>query len=253
MTMGRQGINRVHRALMVEKPGEVHPALRLAHGLDEWPSSTDPKKKQDLIQAIVDLRVPDFYRQALSRWKAYTGDRSRFYSFEMRLVHRLYVGLSRDNPVETGVTIAHTYGMPILPGSSLKGLARASAEYVAHGSGGLSPEALRWMFGEGGDQGEVGGLIFHDAWWCGPPDRPPFVLEVVTPHHTEYYRGSGDVAASDTDSPVPNTQIAVQGSFLFTVEGDPGWTTVAAHLLTMGLQQWGIGGKKSSGYGLFEI
>ncbi|MGK9451810.1 type III-B CRISPR module RAMP protein Cmr6 [Acidithiobacillus caldus] len=249
MSLGRQSVNEIHRAIAITSQEEIHPALRLAHGLDEWPGDGDPQRKHKLLEDICRLRVPRFYRNALQRWQRYTKDKTRFSTFELALENRLYLGVTRDNPVETGVTVSYSYGMPILPGSSIKGLTRASAEYVSATSGTLSPAALRWMFGEGGDAGEGGGLIFHDAWWCGNLENP-FVADIVTPHHKQYYRG-GEGPASDTESPIPAGQIAVQGSFYFVIEGDPGWTPVAAHLLKSGLQQWGIGGKKSSGYGLF--
>ncbi|MGH8652505.1 MAG: type III-B CRISPR module RAMP protein Cmr6 [Gammaproteobacteria bacterium] len=36
---------------------------------------------------------------------------------------RLIVGLGGENVLETGISLHHTYGVPIIPGSSLKGLA----------------------------------------------------------------------------------------------------------------------------------
>ncbi|WP_077272726.1 type III-B CRISPR module RAMP protein Cmr6 [Acidithiobacillus caldus] len=171
--------------------------------------------------------------------------------FTLALQQRLYIGLTRDNPVETGVTVAHSYGMPIIPGSAVKGLARASAEYIEQQSGNISRAAITWLFGEGGDTGEGGGVYYHDAWWCDGNQQPPFVAEIVTPHHSEYYQ-EGKGPDSDMDSPTPAPQIAVQGSFYFVIEGAPEWTAVAAALLQAGLTQWGVGGKKSSGYGIFR-
>ncbi|MBK9095192.1 MAG: hypothetical protein IPM84_21030 [Anaerolineae bacterium] len=42
----------------------------------------------------------------------------------LRTDWRLVTGLGRKGPLEVGFTF-HRYGFPILPGSSLKGLARA--------------------------------------------------------------------------------------------------------------------------------
>lgn len=248
MTLGRARINEIHRALPTRR-AEIHPGLRLAHGLDRWPDGDNADIKKNLINDIAALQKPPFYAHALRRWKKITGDPQRFFSFELPLQNRLYIGLSRDNPVETGVTVSHSYGMPIIPGSSVKGLARASAEYVAKETGTIRSEVIHWLFGEGGDTGQGGGIFYHDAWWCGAGS--PFVAEIVTPHHPDYYQG-GNRPASDTDSPIPAPQLAVTGSFYFVLEGDPQWTPVAGRLLQAGLQQWGIGGKKSSGYGYFR-
>ncbi len=43
------------------------------------------------------------------------------------LVDRLVVGLGHNTVLETGLTLHHTWGLPMLPGSALKGLARAWA------------------------------------------------------------------------------------------------------------------------------
>lgn len=247
MEIGRERINRIHKAL--PSRGEIHPGLRIAHGLDRWPDGNDNAVKHELIAKIAELEAPAFYQKALERWQRMTADPARFYAFQGSLRHRLYIGVTRDNSLETGVTVSHSYGMPMIPGSSLKGLARAAAAYLEkNGNFQIRSEVIRWLFGEGGDLGESGGLCFHDAWWIGHGE--PFVSEIVTPHHQDYYR-DGRKPASDTDSPIPAPQIAVQGGFYFVIEGDPDWVPVAAALLQNGLQQWGIGGKKSSGYGYF--
>ena len=69
----------------------------------------------------------------------------------------------------------------------------------------------------------------------------------MTVHHQEYYGGRGE--ATDFDSPVPNQQLAVQGSFYFVVEGDIRWVALAIRLLRDTLQQQGIGAKRAAGYG----
>uniref|UniRef100_UPI002ADE6D8E RAMP superfamily CRISPR-associated protein n=1 Tax=Thermoflexus sp. TaxID=1969742 RepID=UPI002ADE6D8E len=46
--------------------------------------------------------------------------------FTMQTEGRLIVGLGRKGPLEVGFTF-HRYGFPVLPGSSLKGLARTWA------------------------------------------------------------------------------------------------------------------------------
>ena len=93
----------------------------------------------------------------------------------------------------------------------------------------------------------MGYLVWHDAWWIPEGNTKPFVGEVVTVHHQEYYGGRGE--ATDFDSPVPNQQLAVQGSFYFVVEGDIRWVALAIRLLRDTLQQQGIGAKRAAGYG----
>lgn len=247
--LGRKRINAIHSALPAS--GEIHPGLRMVHGLEKWPEKEESDAKHRLIAKIAELKPPAFYKKALERWQHITADQQRFYTFSGEIRQRLYIGVTRDSPLESGVTVSHCYGMPIIPGSSLKGLARAAAAYLErNGNVQIRPEILQWLFGADGDLGESGGLYFHDAWWSG--DGDPFVAEIITPHHIRYYSGEKDVAPSDTDSPVPVPQIAVQGKFYFVIEGSAAWAPVAAKFLQNALQQWGIGGKTSSGYGRFD-
>lgn len=230
---------------------EPHCGLLLAKGLASFPEGEKAgETKAAHIKAVAELAVPEFYRLAFERWKTSTADRQRFDAFSAALAGRLYIGVVRDNALETGITVSHTYGMPMIPGSAVKGLCRASAgEWLAN------VEARRWLFGndpnEEDEAAEVGGVTFHDAWWVPAPRQKPFVTEVVTVHHSDYYTSEGKQAATDFDSPVPAPQIAVRGSFYFVIEGAPLWTQLARRLLEEGLRQRGIGGKRSSGYGRF--
>ncbi len=230
---------------------QPHCGLLLAKGLASFPEGDKAGEiKAGHIRAIADLAVPDFYPLAFARWQKSTADAQRFAAFRLALAGRLYIGVVRDNALETGVTVSHTYGMPLIPGSAVKGLCRASAGRWLD-----SREARRWLFGndpgEEEETAEAGGLIFHDAWWVPERGQKPFVAEIVTVHHPDYYGSEGGAPATDFDSPIPAPQIAVRGSFHFVIEGQPLWTRLARRLLEEGLRQYGIGGKRSSGYGRF--
>ncbi|GAB4548611.1 MAG: hypothetical protein OHK0023_11970 [Anaerolineae bacterium] len=56
------------------------------------------------------------------RWLATTQGSQRFTG---TLQSRMIVGLGGKNPLEIGITLAYITGLPIIPGSALKGLARA--------------------------------------------------------------------------------------------------------------------------------
>ena len=57
--------------------------------------------------------------------------------------------------------------------------------------------------------------------------------------------------ATDFDSPVPNAQVAVQGAFLFVIEGPREWLDFAEQMLVSALVTRGAGAKTRAGYGLF--
>lgn len=236
-----------------------HPGLLLTRGLATWPANGEGggKAKKALIDKVAALGPSPLYFAALARWQASTKGQSQFVPFEATLASRLYIGVTRDNALETGVATSHTYGMPMIPGSAVKGLCRAAACKI-----GINEKAAIWIFGnepENDTDAEIGGLIFHDAWWAGETkDKPldandkPFIAEIVTPHHQAYYASEGITPATDFDSPIPAYQIAVTGKFYFVVEGDPVWAREAAKLLKAALAFKGIGSKCSSGYGFFN-
>jgi CRISPR-associated protein Cmr6 len=140
----------------------------------------------------------------------------------------------------------------MIPGSAQKGLARAAAR-----ESGLDQAARTVLFGasEAGDgDPDAGYVLFHDAWWVPGSEHSPLVPEIVTVHHPEYYATEGERDATDFDSPVPNVQVAAHGCFLFGVEcQDLAWSALARDLLAGALQDLGIGGKTSAGYGRFVV
>jgi len=60
-------------------------------------------------------------------------------------------GIGMEHPLENGFAFANPYGLPVLPGASVKGVLRAASEELAlelHGaSHGWDPLALWWLFG----------------------------------------------------------------------------------------------------------
>lgn len=69
------------------------------------------------------------------RWKATTADATRFQALARS---RLVLGLGGESAIETGLTLQHVTGLPIIPGSALKGLCRAYGLYTIAAS--LNPQ-----------------------------------------------------------------------------------------------------------------
>jgi len=206
------------------------------------------------------------YHHAFSRWLSVTQDEARFVHAAWATATRVLIGTSAANALETGAALHHTYGVPYLPGSALKGCARAYAVQQ-----GVQPDYLRVLFGAGPDAAdhaadsegvaapslsEAGCVVFHDAWWIpllsqsdSSCEVGPLEREVITPHHVNYYSGKGD--ATDFDSPVPVPSLGAVGSYYFVIEGDPAWARAALRLLQGALQHVGVGAKRAAGYGLF--
>lgn len=234
---------------------DPHAGLYLTHSVRIYDQKAAGQGKKDQIDNVVRLSTPKVYQEAFARWESLAQEQG-FRRLQGKLEGRLYIGVVRDNALEAGVTVHHTYGMPMIPGSAVKGVCRAQGK-----AAGLSEQLLGWLFGAGGDakgnnsedtKEEAGLISFFDAWWVPSGNEKPFVSEVITPHHQKYYGSDGEEPATDWDSPIPAAQIAVRGSFLFTWDGPEKEALLVERLLQAALTQKGIGSKRSSGYGLFD-
>jgi len=169
---------------------------------------------------------------------------------------RLVIGLGGENVLETGLTLNHTYGAPMIPGSALKGL---TAHFCDQAWGAadekfkLGGEYYEVIFGTTEDSGHI---IFHDAWITPDSLEGSLQLDVMTPHHGDYYSDeTGSTAPTDFDDPNPVTFLSIVGTFQVAVSCDVSgpigdeWAMRVFELLSDALSEWGIGGKTNAGYG----
>ncbi len=231
----------------------AHAGLLLQRGLTDWEAG-EKNQKRALIDTLTKVRASPLYALAFDRWLMLTYQKpQRFAQTAAMIDGRLFTGLATGGTLETGVCTHHTYGVPMLPGSGIKGAVRSYAHSI-----GLEGKYLQVLFGSDEEEDAVstasGSLIWHDAWWLEGHEhnaRTPFVGEVITVHHQEYYSESS-AAADGSESPIPNQQLAVQGGFYFVIEGDPQWAQFAMDLLKNALFEQGMGAKSASGYGYFK-
>lgn len=184
-------------------------------------------------------------------------------SVDMTTHARLVIGLGLPHPIETGFLFDRLSGSVYLPGSSVKGMMRAAAGLIASGeleedSGFWTRENLDRLFGpaiEPGTVSRTGSLRFHDAF---PVEWPRLEVDVLTPHFTRYYDKNAVPADWESPNPVPFLTVAEGQVFRFHVASsdaerwDEDWEQVRK-LLEIALERLGIGGKKSSGYGLLKV
>lgn len=169
---------------------------------------------------------------------------------ELETEGRLVAGLGYDSPTEVGLTLHPLYGFPYLPGSTVKGVARAYAERVE----GVAEDDLLAVFGstsldERTADRRRGWVTFMDAV---PAAVPRLELDVMTPHYGDYYAGDDPPGDWHEPSPVPFLAVAAGTPFQFPLVADSEERLEqAATWLKQGLFWLGAGGKTSSGYGLF--
>ncbi|MCS7312429.1 MAG: type III-B CRISPR module RAMP protein Cmr6 [Acidobacteria bacterium] len=214
--------------------------LDLRHKLSEfkphlWKSYLDAygqgQRFRELIQWI-QKRQESIYHQAQSAaWEAKC--------FDLRLTHRMVVGLGATSTWETAMVWHRPTGLPYIPASALKGLARARiveetfqsaidawpafkemsyqdrhACLKAIDEWLLKPEAnvplppnvsqtlqrrRQEIFDLFGHTEQAGLVEFLDAF---PTEPPKFELDVMNVHYPEYYRRLSPQAL-DTESPNP--------------------------------------------------
>ncbi len=207
-------------------------------------------------------------------------------SFEMISDWRLVVGLGAHHPYETSMTLEHLYGVPIIPGSSLKGVFRAYCIYKAvnmdiskvdnvdkeieemeekkileifknfkdNGWDSLSEtEKILILVG---NQSYAWNLIFLDAV---PVEKLKFKKDIMTPHFANYY--SGKSYPNDTESPVPIQFLTIEhAKFRFSyildkkrlIRDIDKIKNYVKTNLKEALELFGVGAKTLIGYGHFK-
>lgn len=232
---------------------DAHPGLLLQRGWTDFVKTDATNEgtggKGEHIARICEISIDKHYQHAFARWNKATADDTRFTRIAMKIEGRLLIGLTGGGALETGCAVSHSYGTPYLPGSSIKGAVRAWAE--------KNMSEWQTQFDDMFGTTDLSGLVaFHDAWWIpdsgnGSHKKQPFVADIVTPHHPDYYAGKGP--ATDLDSPKPNNLVGVRGSFLFVIEGEAGWRALTMEMLIKALTENGIGAKTRAGYGYLSL
>ncbi|MBE3560239.1 MAG: type III-B CRISPR module RAMP protein Cmr6 [Ktedonobacteraceae bacterium] len=195
-------------------------------------------------------------------------------TFQAELDWRMVVGLGGETVLETDITLHHLYGIPYIPGSALKGLTRAyvageeKAYFIPSGKSEserkpslkeeTDHEDLQRIFGS---QKQAGTVIFFDALPLN--GKATFALDIMNPHYPDYYRSlssSTPEAPTNDQSPNPIPFLTVTDT-VFTFALAPRNSASQQHKndvqlvtgwLRQALQDYGIGGKTSAGYGYFQ-
>lgn len=222
----------------------------------------------------------DAYKPAFARYQSSLRNLPNTQLFEATVAknQRLLIGMGTATPLEVGLTLHHTYGVPYLPGSAIKGLA---AHYASEVWGQLAEDATEraaWQIGGVnhtfvfGSQQQAGCFAFLDAW-IRPDSLNAHTLadDVVTPHHRAYYGAKPEDGPipppADWDSPVPVSFLSVCDNIQFlggvhstmtpsnTLESQElnQWLALLLVLLKDALSNWGMGGKTSAGYGQCQL
>lgn len=144
------------------RPG--FPAEHVGLAYAQWaPTAGDGKVPDDQrtgwLNWLAAARVPPDYQDFFAVWKASfqkTGDRT----FELFLASRLLVGHGNASATDVGLTVHHTWGVPMVPGTALKGLL---AHYVDAVYGPDNPDRNPWEQ----EAQELARVDFQGVVWHG--------------------------------------------------------------------------------------
>ncbi|ABX03222.1 MAG TPA: type III-B CRISPR module RAMP protein Cmr6 [Herpetosiphon sp.] len=243
-------------ALAQIKPApNTHAGLWLNRFLTEGSADDESKAKASLVEQVAGLQIPALYTHFYNRWAANLEQAGATFR-KAEVQGRMIVGLGNTSPIETSICLHHTYGVPYIPGSAIKGLVAAYARQQLGDDWTKGSEtqaekplnAYQTMFGH---PESAGYLTFFDALYI-PNSSQPLAIDVMTPHHMTYQQGNLQ-APTDFDSPNPVAFLSATGSYLFAIGGDQAWVTAAFAILEKALLEYGVGAKTSSGYGRLKL
>jgi len=238
-------------------------ALDGGKGKGDWLKILQPEKH-------IDAKLTE---QAYHRWYALTSATGAVF-FTAKTDWRMVVGLGGESVLETDLTLHSLYGMPYIPGSALKGLARAyvtqekSVYYIAASDNKqkMVPskddehdhEDIKRIFGT---QEKAGTVVFFDAMPLN--GNAHFELDIMNPHYPDYYQTlqkNTPTPPANDQSPIPIPFLTVANTtFAFAIAPLNSYkqqhiddVVLVKGWLQEAVQKYGVGGKTSAGYGYFR-
>lgn len=264
---------------LVKKSGDLHPGLtfyrffemqRNGNGKNE-PTLRCMAKKTSIPFAP---KLKERIREQLNALEA-TGIWKKKL-FEAKLSTRLAVGLGIPSQSENGIFLDHTHGIPLIPGSALKGTTQDYA-LLDQGYSKDDPHFVAIFGAQPPDSNphfvaRKGHVVFFDAV---PADTGnPFDIDIMNPHYGEYYAQQGNTPPADYLKPNPILFLTVKAGIRFQFAlaarkacfrmkkpdgSEPVYDIPAQDLLDKAtaflegaLEHLGVGGKTRVGYGLFK-
>ena len=253
---------------------ERHPGLQL----DKLsPPPEDQKAQRQAIENVCGAARGEALLNALSSRRAKLLESLGARRFRAGTTGPLTLHLARATGLENaGIHLHPVYGFVCLPGSGLKGMARAWAETVwledqddraaawdriraVFGRTPATDAGKPWRPGDAApaDGSRAGAVVFHDAW---PTAWPRLEADIVNNHHAKYYEGADE--PGDWEDPIPVYFLAVSAGVTFDFAVSPRsaandaesrLTDLALEWLRGALAHEGAGAKTNAGYGRFRL
>ena len=249
-----------------DKNGEKNTAIDLYNGTYENVLNSNK------LQYILNNKHYSQY----SFYKSYEG-RYEAIIITAELISPLITGIGQTHPNEVGMTFDHTLGIPYIPASSIKGIARFShslnlledlrsekhydeIKKDKNDEECFDDEAewtnISTIFGRGGNKHEsnIGNVIFLDAY---PESVPKLTVDIMNPHYGDYYSGKTPPADYLNPVPIKFLTIAKHTKFIFRAVINKAklseFKVLVVNAIKKALTEEGVGAKTAVGYGMFKI
>jgi CRISPR-associated protein Cmr6 len=207
----------------------------------------DKESRRVLVKEVAGIRAPEDYAHWFAQWQ----QALREHGAEWRVAEtqgRMAIGLGEETVLETSIALHHTYGVPYIPGSALKGLAANFARQYLGNDWQADTPAYVIVFG---DTKTAGYVTFFDA--LPLPNSAALCPDVITVHHEKYYQNDRTAPPADWDDPNPVPFLSATGKYLMALSGPSEWIRTTFDILRHALAHSGVGAKTSSGYGRLKL
>lgn len=173
-------------------------------------------------------------------------------------------GLGLDHPVENGFAFLTPYGLPYLAGSGVKGVLRSAAQELEKmRDEDITIAVIETLFGHEDDHNaRRGALTCWDVFPSPAKDKELLVVEIMTPHFTDYFQNKGTPHDAGKPNPIPFLAVSAGSEFRFVVTCVPAllndavpldrWQHLLTRILSHAFDWLGFGAKTSVGYGAME-
>lgn len=244
------------------------PALlkQVAKKLEPGPNVKEPKRSDmihsgNIVRKLVNTAKTDLLDELCAKHTArflellrtaYPENKLKI--LNARLEGRLAINLADGIIQNAGIALDRIFGLPLIPGSAVKGAARHAAwcDVQEHPE---KQQLFNRVFGTD-DCANQGAVTFLQA---SPVNQVKIVVDITNVHTPDYYR-SREKSDLAKEKPTPNTFPAVErgGEFAFPIvlnglDPDEKLLEAAETWLESALVQSGIGAKTAAGYGWFSI
>lgn len=185
--------------------------------------------------------------------------------FPLELQDSLLCGSGLSHLTEVGMSFMNPYGIPYIPGSSIKGILRDAAQMLAYDkTDSLTYDDVNDLFGIVGgskeDENEasrMGHLQFLDSL----PQEFLLDIDILTPHHKSYFQDNG--YPHDEENPIPIPYLVVQKGAKFKLailhdhrnssKQEIACSKKVQRIVEYAIEHMGFGAKTSIGYGWMKI